>query len=330
MDFTLDEAQEELRSQARSFLASRSPLSQAAELAETDEGWDPGGWAEIANLGWLGASVPERLGGAGLGFVEEAILLEEFGRALYPGPYLATVGLALPALPDELLAEVATGGRRWSVELRPGWPVPNLSQVDMVVAERGERLVAIPADGAMGPTVDPSRRTGHLAPGPETRLLEGPAAARAQRQMRRRTRAGLALEAVGLGAAVLEMGVAHACTREQFGRPIGAYQAVAHKLADTYQELELARSAAYWAAWCIAEDDPEADVAAAAARALAAETAVAACERVIQVHGGMGFTWDAPLHRYYKRALWLERFAWSPAECRADVAAELLGEPTGG
>ena len=330
MDFTLDEAQEELRSQARSFLASRSPLSRVAELAETDEGWDAGGWAEVAGLGWLGASVPERLGGAGLSFLEEALLLEEFGRALYPGPYLATVGLALPSLPEELLAEVAAGGRRWSVELRPGWPVPNLSQVEMVVAERDERLVAIPAAGALGPTVDPSRRTGRLAPGPETILLEGPAAGRAQRLMRRRARAGLALEAVGLGAAVLELGVAHARTREQFGRPIGAYQAVAHKLADTYQELELARSAAYWAAWCIAEDAPEADVAAASARALACETAVAACERVIQVHGGMGFTWDAPLHRYYKRALWLERFAWSPAECRAEVAAELLGEPTGG
>ena len=330
MDFTLDEAQEELRSQSRSFLASRYPVTRVAELADTAAGWDREGWGQIADLGWLGASVPERLGGAGLSFLEEAILLEEFGRALYPGPYLATVALALPALPDDLLSAVAAGKRRWSVELRPGWAVPNLSQVDMVVAERGERLVAVPAAGGDGPSVDPSRRTGHLAPGPETPLLEGPAAARAQRLIRRRARAALALEGVGLGSAVLELGVEHARTREQFGRPIGAYQAVAHKLADTYQELELARSAAYWAAWCIAVDDPEADAAAAAARALAAETAVAACERVIQVFGGMGFTWDAPLHRYYKRALWLERFAWSPAECRSELATELLGEPTGG
>ncbi len=330
MDFALDEAQEELRSQSRAYLAARSPLAEAATLTETEPGWDADGWSRIAALGWLGVSVPERLGGAGLGFVEEAILLEEFGRALYPGPYLATLALALPALTEEQLAAVAAGGQRWSVELAPGGPVPNLHQVDLVVAERGGELVALPAAGAAEPSVDPSRRVGRLAPGAGTVLRRGEGAGRARRSMRLRGRTALALEGVGLAAAVLELGVEHARTREQFGRPIGAYQAVSHKLADTYAEVELARSLAYWAAWCIAEDDPEAEVAAASARALAAETAVAACERVIQVFGGMGFTWESPLHRYYKRALWLERFAWSPARCRAEVAAQLLSRPSGG
>src|SRR5205814_7579032 len=99
------------------------------------------------------------------------------------------------------------------------------------------------------------------------------------------------------------LGVEHASTRTQFGKPIGTYQAVSHQLADTYADVELARSLTYWAAWCVAENDQQAPVAAAAAKSFAAEAAVAACERSIQVHGGVGFTWEHPLHRFYKRAL---------------------------
>jgi hypothetical protein len=136
--------------------------------------------------------------------------------------------------------------------------------------------------------------------------------------------AALSLEAVGIAQKALELGVEHARTREQFGRKIGVYQAVSHRLADTYVETELARSLAYWAAWCVAEDDEQAPVAAAAAKAYAAETAVAACERSIQVHGGMGFTWEHVLHRYYKRALWIEAFGGYGRVHRARVAAHLL------
>jgi alkylation response protein AidB-like acyl-CoA dehydrogenase len=124
------------------------------------------------------------------------------------------------------------------------------------------------------------------------------------------------------------MGVEHAKTREQFGKPIGTYQAVSHRLVDSYMEVELARSLTYWAAWCVAESHPDAKIAAAAAKAAATEAAVAACERSIQVHGGIGFTWESPLHRYYKRALWIERFAGSPAAHRQAIAAELLA-PSG-
>jgi hypothetical protein len=136
--------------------------------------------------------------------------------------------------------------------------------------------------------------------------------------------AALALEAVGIAAKALELGVEYAKTREQFGRPIGVYQAVSHKLADTYVETELARSLAYWAAWCVAEDDEQARLAASAAKAFATEAAVAACERSIQVHGGVGFTWEHPLHRFYKRALWLEGFGPRPSELRAEIADTLL------
>jgi alkylation response protein AidB-like acyl-CoA dehydrogenase len=136
----------------------------------------------------------------------------------------------------------------------------------------------------------------------------------------------LALEAAGIAQRALEFGVEHAKTREQFGRPIGIYQAVSHPLADTYVESELARSLAYWAAWCVADGDDETPVAvaAAAAKSYAGDVAVAACERAIQVLGGIGFTWEHPLHAYYKRALWIQAYGGYPREQRAKIAAWLL------
>jgi alkylation response protein AidB-like acyl-CoA dehydrogenase len=136
--------------------------------------------------------------------------------------------------------------------------------------------------------------------------------------------AALALEAAGIAQRALEFGVEHAKTREQFGRPIGVYQAVSHPLATTYVESELARSLAYWAAWCVAERDEQLPVAAAAAKSYAGDVAVAACERAIQVLGGIGFTWEHPLHTYYKRALWIQAYGGYSREQRAKVAAWLL------
>jgi alkylation response protein AidB-like acyl-CoA dehydrogenase len=136
--------------------------------------------------------------------------------------------------------------------------------------------------------------------------------------------ATLALEAVGIGKKALDLGIEHAQNREQFGRKIGVYQAVSHQLADTFVETELARSLAYWAAWCVAEDDEQAPVAVPAAKAYAADAAVAACERSIQVHGGIGFTWEHVLHEYYKRALWIQAYGGYPRVQRAKIAAWLL------
>jgi alkylation response protein AidB-like acyl-CoA dehydrogenase len=136
--------------------------------------------------------------------------------------------------------------------------------------------------------------------------------------------AALALEAAGIAQRALEFGVEHARTREQFGRPIGVYQAVAHPLADTYIESELIRSLAYWAAWCVAENDEQAPIAAAAAKSYAGDVAVAACERAIQVLGGIGFTWEHPLHTYYKRAQRIQAYGGYAREQRAKVAAWLL------
>jgi alkylation response protein AidB-like acyl-CoA dehydrogenase len=136
--------------------------------------------------------------------------------------------------------------------------------------------------------------------------------------------ASLALEAVGIGKKALDLAIEHAQNREQFGRKIGVYQAVSHQLADTFVETELARSLAYWAAWCVAEDDEQAPIAVAAAKVYAGDAAVAACERSIQVHGGIGFTWEHVLHEYYKRALWIQAYAGYPRAQRAKIAAWLL------
>jgi alkylation response protein AidB-like acyl-CoA dehydrogenase len=320
MEFAFTDEQQELRSHARSYLAERFPPERVAELADSEEGWDPKSWQELAELGWLGVSVADEYGGAGLGFVEEALLLEELARALYPGPYFSTVGLALPALGADQLPQVVAGEVRWSASL-DGSLVPDLGIVDRVVVVENGEARAVPARGEVLETTDATRRLGRLE------ANEGTPLAGDTSLLRARAHAALAAEALGIGERALELGVEHAKTREQFGRPIGVYQAVSHKLADTYVETQLARSLTYWAAWCVAEDDPQAPVAAAAAKSYATETAVAACERSIQVLGGIGFTWEHMLHRYYKRALSLQSFAGSGSTHRAVVAEALLGTP---
>jgi alkylation response protein AidB-like acyl-CoA dehydrogenase len=299
MDFALSDEQQELKRQARAWLAERYPLDRDWDGEQDDR------WAELAELGWL--DVAE----AGLGFVEEALLLEELGYALYPGPYLATV-FALPALGPEDRAAVAAGETKWSVEV--AGLTPWLGSVDKVVDMEG---FAQEARGEELPTVDPSRPLGRLERRNGT-PLPGP------RDIPR-ARTAMAAEAIGVAQRVLELGIEHAKTRKQFGKPIGVYQAVSHQLTNTYTDIELARSLVYWAAWCVAEDDEQAPVAAAAAKAFAAEAAVTACERSIQVHGGTGFTWEHPLHRFYKRALWLEGFGSRPSELRGEVADAVLG-----
>ena len=242
MDFALTEEQQELKSAARAWLAEKFPLDRDFE-AQDDR------WSELVELGWT--DVAE----AGLGFVEEALLLEELGYALYPGPFL-------------------------------------------------QHVTGLTDDGAK--TVDSTRS---LATPP----TESP-----------KLRAAMAAEAVGIAQRALDLGIEHAKTREQFGKPIGTYQAVSHPLAQTYTDVELARSLTYWAAWCVAEDDERAALAAAAAKAFAAEAAVAACERSIQIHGGTGFTWEHPLHRFYKRAIWLEGYGTRPSALRLEIADALL------
>ncbi|HEY2777543.1 MAG TPA: acyl-CoA dehydrogenase family protein [Gaiellaceae bacterium] len=155
-------------------------------------------------------------------------------------------------------------------------------------------------------------------------VYDGPYIANEVGEDRQQQLAAHALEAVGIGARAVEMAIAYIGEREQFGKKIGTYQAVSHPVVDAYVAVELARSLAYWATLCVTTGDPEADVACAAANAQATEAAVRACETSIQVHGGIGFTFEHPLHRYYKRALELEGALGYGRELRAEIAAYLL------
>jgi len=155
-------------------------------------------------------------------------------------------------------------------------------------------------------------------------LYGGPYIANEVGEDRPKQLAAHALEAVGIGSRAVEMAVEYIGEREQFGKKIGTYQAVSHPVVDAYVAVELARSLAYWAALCVATGDPQTDVACAAANARATEAAVRACETSIQVHGGIGFTFEHPLHRYYKRALELESALGFGRELRAEIAAYLL------
>ena len=304
MDFTFTPEQDELREQARSYLAAHPAAS----------------WRELAELGWTGVSIPEEEGGAGLTFLEEAVLFEELGRALYHGPYFSTIALTLPALPDDLRSEVAAGEASWTLALGP--LVTDLDTAERVAIIGGDGIYELEgADRDILETTDESRRLGVLRGGEPGRRL---ADSGVLEEIRRRALVALALEACGLARRALEYAIEYATEREQFGRRIGVYQAISHPLADAFTRVELARSLSLWAAWCVAADDEQAPIASAAAKAYAAEAAVAVCETSIQAHGGIGFTWEHVLHRLYKRALWIESFLASGTQLRAEIAGSLI------
>ncbi len=370
MDFAFSPEQELLRASAREFLADRFPVERVAALADSDAGWDPASWAELTELGWLGLSVGEEAGGSDSGFLDEAVLLEETGYALYPGPFFSTVALALPALeagyrehPEPLAAVLAgtrTASLGWEelggprrlddadgVQTAATWTagswhltgrlvhVPDLTVVDDVVVpartEEGVALFAVDVATHRGAviarsTTDRTRRLGdlHLSGTPADLLVAPGDAEPVLALTRLRAGAAAACEAVGVGQRALDLTAGYVTQRQQFGRVIGTYQAVSHRAANIYVAVQLARSLAYWAAWCVEQADPQARQACAAAKSAAAEAAVFACENAIQAHGGMGFTWEHPLHRLYKRAQWLDAYdGFGPAH-RAEIAAALL------
>ena len=370
MDFAFSEEQEMLRAAARDFLTNRYPIERVAALADGQATWDPTAWSDMAELGWLGLSVPGERGGMGVDFLDEAVLFEETGRALHPGPFFATVALALPALvagfdadPRPLesvlkgeraatLAYAEEGGP-WTLaeagavqaraeEREGGWAltgtkrfVPNLDLVDdAVVVARADGGVGLwrvdlrahPGTVAVRATVDGTRRLGDLTlDGTPATLLVAPGeAAGVLERTRLRALAAAACEAVGVAQRAVSYARDHATQRVQFGKPVGAYQAVAHRIADAWVGLELARSLSYWAAWAVSGEEEQAPAACAAAKARASEAAVTACEVAIQVMGGMAFSWEQPLHRYYKRAQWLAAFEGDPREHRRELAAYIL------
>ena len=346
MDFAFSEEQEMLRTAARSWLKAQYPPDRAAGLADSEQGWDPQSWRELERLGWLDPD---------LSMLEYAVLAEEAGYALYPGPWWSTVGLAgpvlgrLPSTPTTLawadsaaadLRSAAISTETTATDSGGTWTlsgtkllVPDLAISESVLvvaaAEGGTGIwrLDVPTDAVLPvSTMDKTRRLAELRldSAAAELIVEPGAAGNALAAVRRRSVALLSCEAVGIAQWALDTSSTHAKERLQFGRLIGSYQGVSHQVADVYTSLQLSRSLAYRAAWAVdtgAEDVEEAVTVAAVA---AGPCAVQACESAMQVLGGIGFTWDHPLHRFYKRAQWITGFDGTGQSRRAEIAAALL------
>jgi alkylation response protein AidB-like acyl-CoA dehydrogenase len=335
MEFGLSESQQLLKDNARKFFATECPMAEVRRLMETATAYDAALWAKIAEQGYTGCIFSEEFGGVGLGKADLILLMEEAGRALLPGPFFSTVALAgvvidaiaTPEQKKKYLAPICSGEARSTVaiiETGATWDtayfqiagvngkltgeklfVTDAAVADwiVVVARNGVYLVDPKALGVkISPMsgIDLTRKLYSLS------LNQTPAeklgdAAGFPRALDIAT-AALAAEMAGGMQRTLELTVEYAKTRKQFGKPIGAFQAVQHQCADMYLETESSRSAAYYAAWALEENAPDAPVAVSIAKMYASDACRTVGNRGIQVQGGMGFTWENDVHLYYRRA----------------------------
>jgi alkylation response protein AidB-like acyl-CoA dehydrogenase len=353
VDFAFSEEQEMLRSSTRDFLAKECSSKVVRKLMEAPGAYDEGLWKKIVGLGWTALGIPEQYGGVGT-FLDLVVVLEEAGRALMPGPFFATMGLAVPALIEagteaqkkEVLGAIAQGSARATVAVtepsgrwdassvtlsaKPsggGWQldgvklfVPDAEAADyMIVAARtrgeGEDGISLflvkgrPAGMKVTAlkTLDMTRRWSEVrfeGVKLEADALMGPAD-KAWPQLKRALEwatAAICAEMIGGTQKVLETSTEYAKTRHQFGKPIGIYQAVSHKLADMLVLSESGRSATYYAAWAVEADAPDRSLAASMAKAYVSDAYRKVAGDGIQVHGGIGFTWEHDMHLYFKRA----------------------------
>jgi alkylation response protein AidB-like acyl-CoA dehydrogenase len=294
----------------------------------------------MASMGWLSAAIPEAYEGGGMGHEALCVLAEELGRANTPVPFVTSIALAaeailaagtekqkqthLPAIgKGETIATVALGTgpgeplpTRVRVTLKDGrltgeaWPVPDgaIANLAIVAAQDGSAtaltLVDLTGPGvtrtpleSLDPTAPAARITFDNTPA--ERMAAGWDAAQ---QVLDRAAVLVAFNQIGGASACLEMATAYAKERHAFGRAIGSFQAIKHRLADMYMKIELARSNAYYGAWALEAGAAELPLAAATARVSASEAGFFAAKENIQVHGGIGFTWDMDCHLFYRRA----------------------------
>ena len=303
MDLAFTELQDELRAQARGFLeATPEPT-----------------WAALAELGWTGAGVAEEHGGAGLSFLEEAVIHEEAGRALLHAPLWSTSSL-VPFLPADDQAAVAAGTASWTLALGP--LVPDLDTATNVAVPGGDTVWELEGfEREVLPTNDATRPLGVVSGGEPGRALFS---SEALPTLRSRSLAILALEAVGVGARALELAIEYVKDARAVRPPD---RLLPGRLAPAGDGVHRARArplARVVGGVVRLGGRPGGAVAAAAAGAEAADAAVATCERAIQAHGGIGFTWEHVLHRLYKRALGIRSWEASSAQLRAEVASHLL------
>jgi alkylation response protein AidB-like acyl-CoA dehydrogenase len=353
VDFAFSEEQEMLRKSAREFLAKECSPRVVRRLMESEDGYDPTLWKKIADLGWTALGIPEQYGGVGT-FLDLVVVLEEAGRALLPGPFFSTMGLAVPVLLEagteaqkkEVLGGIVQGSSRatlaftepagrWDADgvalkaMRSGggWRldgvktfVPDAHTADfiaVVARSRGEGeeglTLFLVKDRPKGMTVKPLETMDMTRRWCEVRFdgvqLDADAVMgapdKAWPAMKRALEwatSALCAEMVGGVQKVLETSTEYAKTRHQFGKPIGIYQAVSHKIADMLVLSESGRSATYYAAWAVEADAPDRSLAASMAKAYVSDAYRKVAGDGIQVHGGIGFTWEHDMHLYFKRA----------------------------
>jgi 3-oxochol-4-en-24-oyl-CoA dehydrogenase len=313
----LTEEHTSLHETVRRWAADRVPAE--AVRAHLDNGGAlPPYWSELADLGWLGMGISEQHGGQGFGLPEVAIVVEEMGRAIVPGPFVSTVlaGLLVQEggnddLAERLLPGLAGGSLTGSV----AFDGVVLGSGDGPVVWRSAGGWAVGTGASAAPSVDRARPAGRIAPAdPGADLLPGLSDARASVLIS----TVLAAEAVGGASWCVATAAEYACTRHQFGRPIGQFQAVKHRCADMLVALELARGVAWDAAQASAGEGDE--LAAAVAAVVAPEAFYESAKDCIQVLGGMGFTWEHDAHLYLRRAMAMRQLLGPPARRRAAAA----------
>jgi alkylation response protein AidB-like acyl-CoA dehydrogenase len=334
VDFGFNDEQREIKSTAREFVADRFKPEKVRELAESEAPYDEGIWEEMSELGWPGIAISEEFGGQGLGVVELVILQEELGYACAPSPMIsnAYAGAVIEAAGSDeqrrrWLPGIASGEGRGAAELtgEDGAIVGAAEGASILVLAEGEgaRLVEPAAAEIERLDLIDTTRAYFRVSADDGDSLPGDVSAAIDTGM-----VALAAELVGVAQRALDIGVEYAKEREQFGRPIGAYQAVSHRLADMLWDVEEARSLTYYAAWC-ADAKPESlPLAASMAKARASDAAGSVTHDAIQTLGGIGFTWEHDVHFLLKRARVGARMLGSARQHRervADLAG--LGEP---
>jgi alkylation response protein AidB-like acyl-CoA dehydrogenase len=303
--------------------------SVAGDLLAKDRAVD---WPVLVDAGWVGLEVPEQFGGAGATFAETAVVCQEMGRAASANSYLGSAVLAVGALKvlqpsetrDRLLANVASGAVRLAVAIESEF-VPDAEGADRILVLTDDGVADTAPTVTPTPVLDETRRLATVATDGTSELLlfEGDPAA-AVRRLRDRAAVAVACDSVGVSEAMLAATVGYAKVREQFGRPIGSFQAVKHACADMLVSISVSRQLVGAAVRAIAEDQPDADVAAAMAKSHACASAVDIAGKAMQLHGGIGYTWESGIHVYLKRAALNRSLFGSPAAHRKYLAQRYL------
>jgi len=309
VDFELSPDQQALRGAATDLLAGRSPAAVVRSAVDRGGEPDPALWGAMVDQGWFGLAVPEKLGGVGLGWVEAVIVLEQVGAHVAPAPVLGQM-VALDALADTSWGPPLIGGEAVAAcAARLDEPCVYAPVADLVLVPEDDRLLALDLRDrrpAAEPAMDVTRQLGWLRSAAlvDAPRLEvgGPAEIARHLDV---AAVAYAAELLGLAQRALDLAVAYAKDRVQFARPIGSFQAVKHRCADMLVDVEGMRSAVYWAAWTLgnvdAVDDERA-IAASTAKSWCGDAASRVLASALQVHGGIGFTWEHNLHLYLKRA----------------------------